>query len=140
MSSIGVSLIVFGCVFGGALVGRFLHRVLPEPHLRWDSQEAVKLAMGLVATMSALIVGLLVSSAKSYYDTQSSELSEMSSKVVLLDHVLAHYGRRPMRFGARSAAPSATSSVACGRSRAPTLPHRTGLERRGETDLRKAGQ
>ena len=70
----------------------FLHRVLPEPHLRWDSREVVKLAMGLVGTMSALILGLLVSAARSYFDTQGSKLSEMSSKVVLLDHVLAHCG------------------------------------------------
>jgi hypothetical protein len=92
MSSIGASAIVFGCVAGGALFGMYLHRIVPEPHLGKESSDVVKMGMGLVATMSALILGLLVSSAKGHYDTQSNELTEMSSKVVLLDHVLAHYG------------------------------------------------
>jgi len=92
MSSIGISAIVFACVFGGAMCGMFLRAVLPEHHLSAESKDVVKLGMGLVATMCALILGLLVSSAKSYYDTQSSELTEMSSKIVMLDRLLAHYG------------------------------------------------
>jgi len=67
-------------------------RRLPQHHLSDDSKDVVKLGMGLVATMSALVLGLLVASAKSSYDAQSSALTEMSSKVVLLDRVLAHYG------------------------------------------------
>ena len=52
----------------------------------------MKLAMALVSTMSALVLGLLVSSAKTFYDTQSAELNQMSSDVVVLDRLLAHYG------------------------------------------------
>ncbi len=48
--------------------------------------------MGLVATMAALVLGLLVSSAKGFYDAQSAELTQMSAKVILLDRLLAHYG------------------------------------------------
>lgn len=92
MSSIGISAIVFACVFGGAMFGMFLRAVLPEHHRNPESKDVVKLGMGLVATMCALILGLLVSSAKSYYDTQSNELTEMSSKIVMLDRLLAHYG------------------------------------------------
>ena len=92
MSAIGISAIVFACVFGGAMFGTFLRAVLPEHHRNPESKDVVKLGMGLVATMCALILGLLVSSAKSYYDTQSSELTEMSSKIVMLDRLLAHYG------------------------------------------------
>jgi hypothetical protein len=92
MSSIAISLIVFACVFGGALFGMFLRPALPQHHLSADSKDVVKLGMGLVATMSALVLGLLVASAKSSYDAQNGALTEMSSKVVLLDRVLAHYG------------------------------------------------
>jgi hypothetical protein len=92
MNSIVVSLIVFACVFGGALFGMLLRSALPQHHLSADSKDVVKLGMGLVATMSALVLGLLVASAKSSYDAQSGALTEMSSKVVLLDRVLAHYG------------------------------------------------
>ncbi len=74
------------------MVGMFLRRVLPQSHLSDDSKSAVTMTMTLVATMSALVLGLLVSSAKSSYDAQSAELTEMSAKVVLLDRVLANYG------------------------------------------------
>jgi hypothetical protein len=92
MSSVAVSFIVFACVFGGAVCGILLRRALPQDHLSADSRAVVTMSMGLVATMAALVLGLLVSSAKSYYDAQSTELTQMSAKVVLLEHLLAHYG------------------------------------------------
>lgn len=93
MNSSAVSLIVFACVFGGAVCGILLRRVLPQDHLSADSKQVVTMSMGLVATMAALVLGLLVSSAKSYYDAQSAELTQMSAKVILLDRLLAHYGQ-----------------------------------------------
>jgi len=48
--------------------------------------------MGMIATMAALVLGLLVASAKNFYDTESSELTQLSANVILLDRVLAHYG------------------------------------------------
>lgn len=92
MSSITICSIVFACVFGAAVFGMFLRRVLPQPHLSGESKNAVTVTMALVATMSALVLSLLVSSAKSSYDAQNSELTEMSAKVVMLDRVLADYG------------------------------------------------
>jgi hypothetical protein len=92
MNSISISLIVFACAIGGALIGLSLGVVLPPPHLSGDSKELVRLGMGLIATMMAILLGLLIASAKTFYDTQNSELTEMSAKVILLDRVLAHYG------------------------------------------------
>ena len=92
MNSIAIGLIVFACCFGGALFGMFLSTRLPEQHLRAESKNIVNLGMGLVGTMTALVLGLLVASAKSYYDNQSTELTEMSANIVVLDRVLAHYG------------------------------------------------
>ena len=92
MNFIAIRLIVLACVFGAALFGMFLRGVLPEQHLSADSKDTVRLGTGLIGTMTALLLGLLVASAKSFYDTQSSELTEMSAKIVLLDRVLAHYG------------------------------------------------
>jgi Protein of unknown function (DUF4239) len=92
MNSIAIRLIVFACIFGGALFGMFLRAALPEHHLSGDTKDTVRLGMGLVGTMAALVLGLLIASAKGFYDTQSSELTEMSAKIVLLDRVLAHYG------------------------------------------------
>ncbi|MGA8654559.1 MAG: hypothetical protein WB586_00280 [Chthoniobacterales bacterium] len=76
-----------------------LHGVLPERHLSADSKDTVRLGMGMVGTMAALVLGLLVASAKNFYDTQSSDLTQLSANVILLDRVLAHYG--PGTKGAR---------------------------------------
>jgi hypothetical protein len=92
MNSVVILFIAFACVFGAGLVGMFLHAVLPKPHLCDDSKDAVRLGIGVIATMAALALGLLVSSAKTFYDTQSSELTQLSANVILLDRVLAHYG------------------------------------------------
>ena len=92
MSSIVISLITFALVFGGALIGIALRSILPPNNLTADSRDVVKLGMGMVATMAALVLGLLIASTKSSFDMQNTELTEMSSKVVLLDRILAHYG------------------------------------------------
>jgi hypothetical protein len=92
MNSIVVSLIVSVIVFSGALVGMALHRILPEDHLGSDAKDVVKLAMGLIATMAALVLGMLVSSAKSSYDMRKNEVAEMSSLIVAIDQLLASYG------------------------------------------------
>jgi hypothetical protein len=92
MSSLAISAITFVCVFGGALLGLALHTVLPDHHLSAETKDAVKMGVGLVGTMAALVLGLLVASAKSSYDQQRNEMTDMSSKIVLLDRALAHYG------------------------------------------------
>jgi hypothetical protein len=92
MSSIAISSIVFALVFGGALFGIFLRAALPEHYLGADTKDVVKLGMALVSTMAALVLGLLIASAKSSYDAQNTALVESSARVVLLDRVLAHYG------------------------------------------------
>ena len=100
MNPVAISSIIFVCIFGASLLGLFLRATLPENHLNPQSQDIVKLGMGLVGTMTALLLGLLVASAKSSYDTQKSELTQMSANVILLDRVLAHYG--PESKGARN--------------------------------------
>jgi hypothetical protein len=92
MNTAFTGLIVFACLIGAVLLGRILRRLLPEEHLTADSRDTIKLAMGLVATMSALVLGLLVSSAKGSYDTERSEVIQMAAKVAFLDRVLAVYG------------------------------------------------
>lgn len=84
--------LVFALTFGGALVGFGARAALPESHLGNESKETVKLAIGLVGTMSALVLGLLVASAKQVYDAQGTEITTLSSNVVLADRFLSHYG------------------------------------------------
>ena len=82
----------FACLVVAIALGMRLRRRLPDHHLSADSKDAVKLAMGLVATMTALVLGLLVSSAKGSYDTARSEILQMAAKVAFLDRVMALYG------------------------------------------------
>ena len=84
--------ILFMGLVGVVLLGRRVRRYLPEDHLSADSKDAVKLAIGLVATMAALVLGLLVSSAKGAYDTERSEVILMASKITFLGRVLDAYG------------------------------------------------
>ena len=99
MSSMTTGWIVFACLFGGALLGTLLRKILHDDHLSSESKDSVKLAMGLVATMTALLLGLLVSSAKDNYDTQRRQVIEMAAKVTFLDRLLTMYG--PEAAGAR---------------------------------------
>jgi hypothetical protein len=92
MNPLIISLLVFACVFGGAVVGMLLRPALPEDHLSADSRNTVNRGIGLVGTMAALVLGLVVSSAASSYFAQRDELNQISSKLVLLDRTLAQYG------------------------------------------------
>ena len=69
-----------------------LRRALPVSHLRDDSRDVIKLATGLVGTMSAMVLGLLVASAKGFYDVQTTEMTQLSANIIFLDRGLARYG------------------------------------------------
>src|SRR5262245_66678704 len=79
-------------MFGGALLGAFLRPLLLGHHVSADSRDVVKLGAGLIATQAALVLGLLVSSAKGSFDTMNAEITQAGAKIILLDHVLARYG------------------------------------------------
>jgi hypothetical protein len=93
MSSLAIALIVFICVFASGLLGLFLRSSLPEHHLSEDSLGVVKLGAGLVATLAALVLGLLIASAKASFDQINDEFTQTATKVVVLDRTLARYGR-----------------------------------------------
>jgi hypothetical protein len=90
--SVEIALIVFACVFGGALLGMFLSIHIPERHLSEGARDVIKLGMGLIATMTALVLGLVVATAKSSYDAHDEAVKHTAAKILLLDRVLANYG------------------------------------------------
>ena len=92
MNSIVVSSMVFAVVFAGALVGMALRRILPQDHLESDAKDVVRLATALVVTMTALVLGMLVSSAKASYDARKNEVAEMASLILSIDPLLSAYG------------------------------------------------
>jgi hypothetical protein len=79
-------------VFVGALLGIFLRFILPERYFSEESKDVVRLGTGLVATMAALVLGLLVASAKSSFDVQKGGMDQLSANLILLDNTLSQYG------------------------------------------------
>jgi hypothetical protein len=96
MSPMSISLVAFACICGGMLLGMFLQNVLPEHHVSDESKDAVKLGIGMIATMAALVIGLLIASAKGNFDTLNSGIRQTSSRVILLDRLMAQYGPEMM--------------------------------------------
>jgi hypothetical protein len=92
MSSTETGILVFACTFGAALLAIYLRSQLPPGHLDGDSKDVVKLVMGLIATMSALVLGLLISSAHTAYDAQEAEIRELGVHVYQLDRILVQFG------------------------------------------------
>src|SRR5208337_3190207 len=99
MTDLTLSLIAAGCIVAGVLVGMWLQILLPTDHLSDKSQATVTLGAGMIATMSALVLGLLVSSAKNSYDVANADIAQIGAKFIALDELLAEYGpeTKPLR-------------------------------------------
>ena len=92
MSAITASALAFVCIFGSAMLGMVLRGALPEHHMNQDSKDVIKVAMATIATLAALVLGLLVSSAKTSFDGKEREVVEGAAHLILLDRTLAAYG------------------------------------------------
>lgn len=92
MKSLAVSLICLVCSFGGALLGLHISKILPASHLSEGSRDTLKVMTGLMATLAALILGLLIASAKASYDRANDDFRQLAAKTILLDRALADYG------------------------------------------------
>ena len=105
MMNLLISLLVFALIFGGALAGMAVRPLLSEHHLHSDSKDVVKLTAGLIGTLTALVLGLLIASAKTTFDQKTNRVRQMTATVILLDDLVTQYG------------PEATSSESsCGRA------------------------
>src|SRR6516164_5659909 len=100
VSALALSCLIFVLTLGGILLGALLRRALPEHHLSKNSQDVVWIGVGLIATIAAVQLGLLIAAAKSSFGTQSTHTAD----IILLDNLLAQYGpeARPIREQMRS--------------------------------------
>jgi hypothetical protein len=92
MSPLALSCVIFLFVLGGIFIGTALRRALPKNHLGKETQDVVRLGAGLTATIAALVLGLLIGSAKSSFDTRSNQVKQLTANVILFDNLLAQYG------------------------------------------------
>src|SRR5215813_2476953 len=81
-------LITFGC----ALLGTRIRAKLPSEHVGKESQDVIRLGMGLVATMTALLLGLVTAAAKGSFDSQDLAIKNAAAGMLTLDRLLARYG------------------------------------------------
>jgi hypothetical protein len=92
VTPIAISLGTFAIVLCGAVVGDLLRRALPKHHLDADTKDVVRLGTGLIGTIAALVLGLLIASASSSYDSQGNQVQRMAVNLILLDQLLTQYG------------------------------------------------
>ena len=96
MSPLLMSVIVLTCVIGGTFIGMFFRNRLPEQHLSGATKDVVRLGSGLIGTIAALVLGLLIASANSTFQTQSTQVQQLTADIILLDSTLAQYGPETM--------------------------------------------
>lgn len=87
-----IGVVVFACTFGGVLAGMKLRTILPEQHLSDQSRDSIKVGVGLIATMTALVLGLVTASAKGSFDDLNTQIKHTAADVLSLDRALARYG------------------------------------------------
>ncbi|MEN3295512.1 MAG: hypothetical protein V7642_4765 [Burkholderiales bacterium] len=87
-----VGIVVFTCTLGGALLGMWLRAALPEHHLEEDSKDTIQVGIGLIATLTALVLGFVTASAKSSFDTVDAAVRTTATDILTLDRLLARYG------------------------------------------------
>jgi hypothetical protein len=92
MKDVLIGLAVFAIIFGGALLGMVLGKILPEQHLSTDSRDSIRIVMGMLATLSAVVLGLLTGSSMTSLGEKESELRAAGVQFILLDRTLAEYG------------------------------------------------
>ena len=87
-----IALISAACIISGTLLGLTLSKLVPGHHLNADSKDAVKVGAGMISMMAALVLGLLVSSSKSTFDSASAAITQGGARVILMDRLLSNYG------------------------------------------------
>jgi hypothetical protein len=105
MIPLALSCVIFLLTLGGIFLGTLLRSALPGHHLSKESQDIIRLGAGLIATIAALVLGLLITAAKGSFDTQNAQVKQITANIILLDELLAKYGpeARQIREQMRSA-------------------------------------
>jgi hypothetical protein len=92
MNSIATGLLVAACIFGAAVGGLYLHRVVPRDHLTAETQSVIKLGVGMLSVLASLVLGLLIATAKSSYDSTDLAIRNYAAELALLNEALRDYG------------------------------------------------
>jgi hypothetical protein len=92
MTNIEIGAVSFAAIFGGVLIGRFTARRLPNHHLSSETQSAVTVSVAVIGTLSALVLGLMISAANSSFSARTDEVRQLSLQLIRIDRNLRRYG------------------------------------------------
>jgi hypothetical protein len=92
MNTITASLLVAACIFAGGVAGLYLHRILPRHHLTKETQDVIRLGIGILSVLASLVLGLLIATAKSSYDSTDRAIRSYAAELALLNETLRDYG------------------------------------------------
>src|SRR6476661_4807944 len=92
LSPMIVGIIIFAVILTGAFAGMMARRALPEQHLNDETKSLVSVSMAVVGTISALVLGLLISNANTSFIARSGEVTTLSADILRLDQMLRLYG------------------------------------------------
>jgi hypothetical protein len=87
-----IGLVVLAIVFSSALLGMLVSRILPQDHLTDQTKSVVTMSMGVVGTLTALVLGLLIAGASSSFNTKNKEVTQVAADLIRIDHLLRRYG------------------------------------------------
>ena len=93
VTDLAIAIATFACIAGSTWLGGKVREVTPAEHLTPDTREIVIAGLGLISTLAAVVLGLLIDSSKGSFDAINNDIKQLASKVVVLDSVLAQYGR-----------------------------------------------
>jgi len=92
MNTIMTSLLVAVCIFASGLAGLYLNRLLPQHHLTKETQDVIKLGIGMLSVLASLVLGLLIATAKTSYDSTDRAIRGYAAELALLNETLRDYG------------------------------------------------
>jgi hypothetical protein len=87
-----IGLVSFAAIFGGALIGLFGAQRLPGHHLSRETQSAISVSVAVLGTLSALVLGLMISAANTSFSARSEKVRELSLQLIRMDRNLRRYG------------------------------------------------
>ena len=138
MKDILIGVAVFAIIFGGALFGMLLGKILPDQHVGTESRDAIRIVMAMLATLSAVVLGLLTGSSISSLGEKEGELRSAGVQFIMLDRTLAEYGPETARN------PGSAQAIACRKNKSDLAGGRRrgvahGTQQRGRHRLGSAG-
>src|SRR4051812_15006427 len=92
MTNTGIGLISFAAILGGVIIGRIAARRLPGLYLGTETQSAVTVSVAVIATLSALVLGLMISAANTSFSARTDEVRQLSLQLIRMDRNLRRYG------------------------------------------------